>query len=339
MKLFPPALIVLTSLLAAPAFAQDDRDDIAAYERGDSAAAPHEWRALAARGDGDAQASLGLSYARGQGVSRDYGEAVRWFRLSAERGSAIGQNNLAFMYRNGHGVRQDYAIAVMLYRLSAAQGYALAQGSLGVMYQNGDGIRRDTEEAYMWYTLAAEQGHAGADRARLSLERLMSAEQKAAALARVRDRKQRETRAGLPAPSGPADSAPPPEIAAGAFPETLSAPLSALLSSPAQIAAKIAAVPPAESAVVKPPASAGGAPWKVQLASLREQTKAEAEWQRLQHANRDLLHGLLLHVQQATLSKGTFYRVQAGPLADRASAASLCHSLKSRNQDCLIVVP
>lgn len=321
MKLFPPALIVLTSLLAAPAFAQDARDacdardDIAAYERG----------------DGDAQASLGLSYARGQGVPQDYGEAVSWFRLSAEQGSAIGQNNLAFMYRNGHGVRQDYAIAVMLYRLSAAQGYALAQGSLGVMYQNGDGIRRDIEEAYMWYTLAAEQGNAGADRARRSLERLMSAEQKAAALARVRDRKQRETRARLPAHSGPADSAPPPEIAAGALPETISAAPPALLSSPAQIAAKIAAA--------VPPALAGGAPWKIQLASLREQTKAEAEWQRLQHANQDLLHGLLLHVQQAELSKGTFYRVQAGPLADRASAASLCNSLKSRNQDCLIVVP
>ena len=171
------------------------------------------------------------------------------------------------------------------------------------------------------------------------LERLMSAEQKAAALARVRERKQRETGAGLPAHSGPADSAPPPEIAAGALPETISAPPSALLSSPAQIAAKIAAAVPPESAVVKPPALAGGAPWKVQLASLREQTKAEAGWQRLQHANQDLLHGLLLHVQQAKLSKGTFYRVQAGPLADRASAASLCNSLKSRNQDCLIVVP
>ena len=283
------------SLLTVPAYGQNDRPDTAASERGDNAAALLEWRAFAAQGDGDAQASLGLLYARGEGVPQDYAEAVKWFRLSAATGSAIGQNNLGHMYRNGLGVPQNYATAVLYYRLSAAQGYALAQGSLGAMYQNGDGIRRDYVEAHTWYALAAEQGHEGARRARLLLEQQMSDEQKAAALARVRDHKKRKLMARLPKQPPPADSTPP------ALPD--------------------------------------GASWKIQMASLRNPTDVVTEWKRLQNVNQDLLHGLKLHVQQAELTKGIFYRLQAGPLADRATAISLCNSLKSRNQDCLIVFP
>ena len=86
-------------------------------------------------------------------------------------------------------------------------------------------------------------------------------------------------------------------------------------------------------------AIAENAAWRIQLVSLKSQTNAESTWTRLQQANSDLLDNLNLHVQSARLSKGTFYRVQAGPLADRATAASLCKSLKTRSQDCLIVVP
>ena len=37
-------------------------------------------------GDPDAQLSLGLMYAKGQGVPQDPAEAVKWFRLVADRG-------------------------------------------------------------------------------------------------------------------------------------------------------------------------------------------------------------------------------------------------------------
>ena len=55
--------------------------------------------------------------------------------------------------------------------------------------------------------------------------------------------------------------------------------------------------------------------------------------------NTDLLGALALNVQSVTLDRGTFYRVQAGPLTDRAAANGLCGKLKSRNQDCLVVAP
>ncbi len=72
---------------------------------------------------------------------------------------------------------------------------------------------------------------------------------------------------------------------------------------------------------------------------MRSQKGAETEWTRLQKANKDLLGGLELQVQTAKLSKGTFDRVQAGPLPNRAAADSLCGTLKSRKQDCLVVPP
>ena len=135
------------------------------------------------------------------------------------------------------------------------------------------------------------------------------------------------------------DTAPPLEVTEIALPENALALSSPPLISPKELAAKSSALPQVPSLVEQQPAMTDSAVWRVQLISLSSLQNAEAVWTRLQQANRDLLRGLTLHVQQADLSKGTFYRVQAGPLKDQATAASLCNSLKSRNQDCLIVVP
>jgi hypothetical protein len=79
-------------------------------------------------------------YSHGQGVSRNYGEAVRWYRKSADRGDATAQANLACMYSEGHGVRQDYDEAVRWYRKAAGQGDADARHALRVMYCKWQGM-------------------------------------------------------------------------------------------------------------------------------------------------------------------------------------------------------
>jgi cell division protein FtsN len=38
-------------------------------------------------------------------------------------------------------------------------------------------------------------------------------------------------------------------------------------------------------------------------------------------------------------ANGTLYRVQAGPFADRATAAAACGKLKQKRQDCLVIGP
>ena len=115
-------------------------------------------RELAEAGDLDAQTELGERYQGGQGVQRDYAEAVGWYRRSAERGHALGQAYLGFMYDFGRGVQQDYREAVRWYRRSAEQGHALGQNNLGAMYGTGRGVERNDAEAARWYRRAAGQG-------------------------------------------------------------------------------------------------------------------------------------------------------------------------------------
>ena len=47
-------------------------------------------RMVADRGDADAQAELGVRYAAGRGVERDFVESVSWLRRAAEQGNARG---------------------------------------------------------------------------------------------------------------------------------------------------------------------------------------------------------------------------------------------------------
>src|SRR5262245_36802817 len=76
----------------------------------------NELQARAQKGDVQAQFNLGLWYYFGEGVPKDYTEAVNWFRKAAEQGSAVAQFNLAVCYAQGEGVLKDYAEAVKWYR-------------------------------------------------------------------------------------------------------------------------------------------------------------------------------------------------------------------------------
>ena len=83
-------------------------------------------------------------------------------KKDAESGDAEAQNNLGVMYNKGLGVSEDYAEAVKWYRLAADRGYADAQGNLGVMYHDGRGVPQDCGEAYAWFSVAAAFGDANA---------------------------------------------------------------------------------------------------------------------------------------------------------------------------------
>jgi hypothetical protein len=66
------------------------------------------------------------------------------------------QNNLGELYYYGDGVTKDYEEALSWFRLAADQDYHDAQHNLGEMYFNGQAVTRDYEEAYMWLSLASE---------------------------------------------------------------------------------------------------------------------------------------------------------------------------------------
>ena len=146
----------------------------------------------------------------------------------------------------------------------------------------------------------------------------------------------------LPQPEQPmARPAPPPEPPAPqASPQpALPAPSAEPAAPPPTAAAKPVARAAAESkptAEAKPPATATGK-IEVRLASVRTPETAREEWARLKRENADLLGSLRANAVPVDLGdKGTYYRIQAGPLTDAAAAERLCAELKKRNHGCLL---
>jgi hypothetical protein len=98
----------------------------------------------AEQGDAKAQYRLGASYAYGEGVPKDYTEAVRWCRKAADQGDAKARYALGFMSDKGQGVPQDYAEVARWHRKAADQGDVDAQYVLSDMYRNGQACRGTT---------------------------------------------------------------------------------------------------------------------------------------------------------------------------------------------------
>lgn len=76
---------------------------------------------------------------------------------------------------------------------------------------------------------------------------------------------------------------------------------------------------------------------RIQLASVKSEDGARQEWSRLQQTHPAILGGLELFVEKFEKSAGEiYYRVQAGPLGDKASAKQICADLKQKNQACIV---
>lgn len=121
-----------------------------------------KYRTAAQQGDASAQHNLGLAYALGKGVAKNYTEALKWSRLAAQQGNAAAQSNVGVMYQFGNGVPQDLAEAVKWYRRAAEQGNAQGQSHLGELYLDGLGVPRNYVGALKWLRLAAQQGNSRA---------------------------------------------------------------------------------------------------------------------------------------------------------------------------------
>lgn len=78
-------------------------------------------------------------YESGQGVPKDYAEALKWYRKAAEQGDALAQTQLGLMYIKGMGAPKDEAQAMAWLRKAAEQGYASAQAVMGEAYREGIG--------------------------------------------------------------------------------------------------------------------------------------------------------------------------------------------------------
>ena len=73
----------------------------------------------------------------GQGVTKDYAEAMKWYLKSAEHGDMLAQFCLGAMYYLGQGVTQDFAEAFKWYHKAAEQGCDSAMWSVAQCYDDG----------------------------------------------------------------------------------------------------------------------------------------------------------------------------------------------------------
>lgn len=94
-------------------------------------------RDRAEQGDGEAQYELGESYYEGDGVPKDYLQAVVWYRKAAEQGHAQAQNRMGFMYHTGQGVPRDYVQAKFWFMWAANNGDTDAKRNLEYMNETG----------------------------------------------------------------------------------------------------------------------------------------------------------------------------------------------------------
>jgi TPR repeat protein len=157
------AIVLWLALSAVAAQPATFEDGVAAYNRGDHAAARSLWQRLADDGDVSAQTNLGYMLEHGEGGPRDAPGAVTWYRRAAGRGSLTAQYNLGAMYYRGEGIPRDAAEAAKWFLVVAERGYPRAQHNMAVLYETGEGVPRDDVEAYVWFALAAAGFGSGQD--------------------------------------------------------------------------------------------------------------------------------------------------------------------------------
>lgn len=94
---------------------------------------------------------------------------------------------------------------------------------------------------------------------------------------------------------------------------------------------------------VKPPAPAvKGAlagSYRIQLSAVRTEDAVAPEWARLQHHFPETLSHLKMEAPKAEVpGKGTYYRIEAGPL-DQGGAKAACDHLRSQGVGCFVLKP
>jgi localization factor PodJL len=118
---------------------------------------PAALRSMAEAGDGMAAYELGVHYAQGTAVERDFTMAALYFLKAAEQNIAPAQYRLASLYELGLGVSKDTNVAQTLYLKAAEAGNPRAMHNLGVLLAGGNGQPRYADAAF-WFRKAAENG-------------------------------------------------------------------------------------------------------------------------------------------------------------------------------------
>ncbi|UCE89467.1 MAG: sel1 repeat family protein [Pseudomonadota bacterium] len=151
--------ICAAMLLALPVVGGPYDDGLAAYHAGKYSDAMDLWFPLANKGDARAQVWIAKMNRMGRGVTRNFDEALKWYRKAADQGNPEARHAIGEMYAAGLGVKQDYKEALRWYQAAAEQKFAPAQYSVGTSYFKGQGVSTDYVAAYAWMVVAVRNGY------------------------------------------------------------------------------------------------------------------------------------------------------------------------------------
>lgn len=105
-------------------------------------------------------------------------------------------------------------------------------------------------------------------------------------------------------------------------------------------AAPVKPVPtPAPAPEPKKVASLPSGAYKVQIGSVSSEEQASRLWKIQSGKSGGLLDKLSMNVERKVIKGKAYYRIQAGPLQDAASAKKLCADLKRHSVGCFVVYP
>jgi uncharacterized protein len=274
------------------------------------------WRPLADRGDADAQYNLAQAYFLGRGVPQNMVLAEQWYGRAARQGHPEATANYGLLlFQNGR--RQE---AIPFVTRAADAGDPRAQYVLGTALFNGDVVERDAPRAYALMSRAAAQNLPPAVTQLTEMDRLLSPQDRARGVELARDMRTaappmqlaaRPTGTQNPARTRPPRMAPTPVRTANVNPpRTMPAP-------PVRTAtAAPRPRPPAQTVVRTAAVATVGGRWRVQIGAFSSEANARRAW--------GAAAGRLPGLRPAFVRAGNVIRVQAGPLADRASALRAC---------------
>jgi TPR repeat protein len=98
--------------------------------------------------------TLKVAFKDSQLPARDEAEIVTSLQIKSNQGDVDAMNRLGIMYAQGRGVAKNYDAARKWFLQSALRGYPPAMVNLGSMYQHGAGGRQSRRLAYAWLRVA-----------------------------------------------------------------------------------------------------------------------------------------------------------------------------------------
>lgn len=101
---------------------------------------------------------MGYLYHHGEGVEKDYKEALKWYKEAIDLGGINAAYNIGLIYNNGaFGVEKDYKLAREWYMKASEDKHSNAMYYLGLLYHQGnDDVGKDYAEALKWYAKAMD---------------------------------------------------------------------------------------------------------------------------------------------------------------------------------------